>query len=64
MDKLTLSVAEAAKHIGVGLNAMYSLIHSPAEPPHLRIGERTIRIPVAGFMAWIDERSAQSQSRK
>ena len=53
MEKLTLSVQEAAEQLGVGMNTMYNLVHR-ADFPKFRPTERIIRIPVDGLKAWIE----------
>lgn len=52
---MTLSVREAADHLGVGRNTVYELV-ARRELPHLRIG-RTIRIPTESLAAWIAART-------
>lgn len=54
-DQLTLSVREAAGHLGIGRNRVYELI-ARGELPHLKIG-RTIRIPSQPLAEWISART-------
>lgn len=57
-DSLTLSVREAAAHLGIGRNRVYDLIRA-GDLPHLRIG-KTIRIPTETLAAWIAARTEGS----
>lgn len=57
-DTLTLSVREAAAHLGIGRNRVYDLIRA-GDLPHLRIG-KTIRIPTEPLAAWIAARTEGS----
>jgi excisionase family DNA binding protein len=50
-DRLTLSVSEAARELGVGKNTAYDLIRAN-RLPHLRIG-RNIRIPRQALETWL-----------
>ena len=42
MDKLYLSVDEAAEYVGIGRNAMYDYMNSKNPPPHLRVGNKRL----------------------
>jgi len=50
-EKLTLSVAEAAEHIGVCTKTLYELTHR-ADFPTIKIGRRT-RISYEGLREWV-----------
>ena len=54
-EKLTLSVQEVARILGVCEKTVYDLTHT-ADFPALRIGRRT-RISVDGLRKWVRERS-------
>lgn len=54
---MTLSVAEAAKHLGIGRNRTYDLI-SAGTLPAIRIG-RTIRIPTEQLRLWIESQTTE-----
>lgn len=56
--RLTLSVAEAAKELGICTKNVYTLTHR-ADFPTVRIGQR-IRISRAGLAEWV---RAQEQNR-
>lgn len=55
---LTLSVREAATHLGVSRNTIYDLIRA-GDLPHLRIGNR-LRIPTQPLQDWITARTEGS----
>ena len=56
----TISVKEAAKILGFGVNKTYEMIHQAEHTgfPHIRDGKR-IRIPYQAFIAWMNERAKQ-----
>ena len=56
----TISVKEAAKILGFGVNKTYEMIHQAEHTgfPHIRDGNR-IRIPYQAFIAWMNERARQ-----
>lgn len=56
--RLTLSVAEAAKELGICSRNVYNLCHR-ADFPTVRIGQR-VRISRAGLAEWV---RAQEQNR-
>ena len=56
--RLTLSVAEAAKELGICTKSAYNLIHRQ-DFPTVRIGKR-VRISRAGLAEWV---RAQEQNR-
>lgn len=57
-DKLTLSVSEAAKLLGVGRNHLYTLINE-GKIPHVRFG-RLIKIPRTELEDWLSSQSRVS----
>lgn len=57
-DNLTMSVAEAAKHLGVCTKTAYTLTHRQ-DFPTVKIGRRT-RISREGLVEWVRR---QDQSR-
>lgn len=58
-ERLTLSVAETADHLGIGRNRTYDLVKS-GEIPSVRIG-RTIRVPYEPLRRWLEEQVVRSQ---
>ena len=58
-DRLGLSVAEAARAIGVSER---HLRQSLPEIPHLHVGRRVV-IPIDSFREWLSQR-AQGESRR
>lgn len=57
-DSLTLSVAEAAKELGICEKTLYTLTHR-ADFPTIKIGRRT-RISREGLQVWVRQ---QEQNR-
>lgn len=57
----TISVKEAARILGFGINKTYEMIHQAEHTgfPHIRDGNR-IRIPYQAFIAWMNERARQA----
>jgi excisionase family DNA binding protein len=51
MEKLLLTVPEAAHLLGVGRSQMYAMLASGAVP-RLRVG-RSLRVPVADLALWV-----------
>jgi len=51
MEKLTVSVAEAASMLGISRNSMYDLTERSGFPV-IRVGTRKV-IPIAEFKQWI-----------
>ncbi len=66
MDKadtrLTLTVEEAAKLLGVSLIKGYELAHSEGFPA-MRLG-RKLLIPRDRFLAWLDEQAGTAASSR
>ena len=59
MERLTMSVAEAAGELGISLPTAYTLTHR-ADFPALRIGSR-VRVSREGLRVWVQE---QAQKEK
>lgn len=55
MEKLTLSVPEAAKVLGIGNNKMYQLARTKGFPT-IRVGNRLL-ISVKGLERWVEEQA-------
>lgn len=58
MEKLTLSVDEAAELSGIGRDHLYRLVHR-ADFPMIRLGGR-IRIHKQRFIEWLDDQAKAS----
>lgn len=60
----TLSVKEAAKILGFGVNKTYGMIQRYEQTgfPHVRDGNR-IRIPYTALMQWMDQVAKQEVTR-
>ena len=58
MEKLTLSIPEAAKVLGVSAPTAYALANSKGFPI-LKIGKRKV-VPVRQLQIWIDKNSQTS----
>lgn len=56
MEKLTMSVAEAAKVVGISVSNMYALVKTTGFPT-IQVGKRLL-VSVPGLMRWLD---AQAQ---
>ncbi|MBK5225425.1 MAG: helix-turn-helix domain-containing protein [Thermoleophilia bacterium] len=54
MEKLTVSVSEAAKLLGIGRSAAYEAVYR-GDLPSVRLGERRILIPMAGLKAFANQ---------
>ena len=59
--KETMSVAEAARRLGVGINRAYESARR-GEIPAIRLGSR-ILIPVKAFEAWLSGESNDSSNQ-
>lgn len=53
MEKLAVSVKEAAQMLGISLNNMYALVRRE-DFPSIRVGGRFI-IPIDSFRRWLDQ---------
>ncbi len=60
MDKLTLSVAEAAALSGIGRDKLYILAKSEGFPA-LKLGH-SIRIPRKGLEAWLEREAVKEKA--
>jgi excisionase family DNA binding protein len=58
-ERLALSVAEAARAIGVSKRHLQDMLH---EIPHFRLGGRVL-IPVKPFEEWMRERAEREGNR-
>lgn len=61
MDRLTLTVVEAAAMLGIGRNHLYNLI-AEGRIPHVRIG-RLIKIPRKALEDWLAEQADTTAAR-
>lgn len=52
MQKELLSVKEAAKVLGVGINCVYGLIHSDPTFPYVVLGDRNIKVLPERLPEW------------
>ncbi|WP_352407846.1 excisionase [Acetoanaerobium noterae] len=53
MDKYLISVREASKYFGIGINKFYELLRSQPDMPVVKIGEHhKINVPL--FKKWLD----------
>lgn len=57
-----LRVKEVEKMTGLEAWRLYELIAAGEGPPHMKVG-RTIRIPEAGLVQWIEERTEKEAAR-
>ena len=55
MDKLTLSVAEAAEIVGISTRNMYNLVKTKGFPT-IQIGKR-VRVSAPGLVCWLEEQA-------
>ena len=55
MDKLLLTPMECAEKLSLGRSRTYEMLAS-GELPSVRLGQRSIRIPVAALETWIATR--------
>ena len=58
MEKLTLTVEEMAKQLGISRPIAYDLTHTEGFPA-IRIGRRVL-VPVDGLKRWLDAQMAKS----
>lgn len=52
MEKLAITVKEAAQMLGIGLAGMYTLVHRE-DFPVIQVGHRLV-IPLEAFRRWLD----------
>ena len=57
MEKLYLSVKEAAEYVGVGQAYLYDLVNSAKPPPHLKVGNKRLlqKAALAGYFESLQE---------
>jgi len=60
-DAILYTVTQTAEALGVGRDAVYELI-ARDELPHIRLGERTLRVPRALLAQWVEARSRGGRS--
>lgn len=60
MEKLTLSIPEAAKLLGIGNNKMYELARSEGFPT-ITLGARRL-IPKKGLERWLEEQTEKAMA--
>lgn len=60
MEKLTLSIPEAAKALGIGNNKMYELARSEGFPT-ITVGSRRL-IPLKGLERWLEEQTQKAMA--
>ena len=60
MEKLTLSIPEAAKLLGIGNNKMYDLARSKGFPA-ITLGSRRL-ISRKGLERWLEEQAAKAMA--
>lgn len=53
MEKLTISVTELGKMLGIGRNSAYALVHRQGFPA-VHLGKRIV-IPMDALRAWLEE---------
>jgi excisionase family DNA binding protein len=53
MEKIMLRPMEVAEAIGCGRSKIYELL-AAGVLPSVRIGGRSVRVPVKGLQAWLD----------
>lgn len=61
VEPILLDVAATAKILSLGRDAVYELINRD-ELPHIRLGERTIRVPRHLLEQWVEARSRGGRS--
>ena len=59
VDKLTYSVDEAAKALGVGRRIVYELSRLP-DFPAIRLGDRRIVISIDGLRLWVEHQAEKT----
>lgn len=57
-DKMTLTVEEMAKQLGISRSVAYQLIKEKGFPS-IRVGERRVIIPVKSLERWLEERAVR-----
>lgn len=57
-EKITMTVRQAAEHLGVSVNLLYKLVHAGEFPPAIKIGDK-IFVLKAELEKWIEERKGK-----
>ena len=57
--RLALRPPEAAQSLGVGLSTLMDWV-AAGEIPHVRLGDRCLRFPVADLERWLSQKTNQS----
>lgn len=60
-DSATLTVAELAKYLNIGINAAYRLVKQPGFPS-IKMGEKRYLIPVKAIDKWMEEQAGKTVS--
>lgn len=60
-ERLTMSVEEAAKELGICTKSAYNLTHRE-DFPTIKIGRRT-RIPCEGLREWVKQQTNTKEAR-
>ncbi|MFC1902350.1 helix-turn-helix domain-containing protein [Chloroflexota bacterium] len=60
MEKLAVSVVEAARLISVSKSTAYALIEQ-GHLPAVRVGEKRLIVPVKALEAWLEKQSEAQQ---
>ncbi len=55
-----LQAREAAQLLGVSQKRLYDISAQDGGPPHVRLGERSMRWPLRALQEWLGERSGGS----
>lgn len=56
-ERLTVSVVEAAKMLGISRNLAYDLVRMK-QLPAIRMGERRLVVPVSALKQWVEAAGA------
>jgi len=60
IEKLTISIKEAAQMLGISYNVMLTLVHRK-DFPKILAGQRRILIPKEAFIKWVNEQACQNK---
>ena len=58
-EKLTLTVADVARHLNISKALAYNIVESEGFPS-LKVGKRRIVIPADQFMTWLKSQAGKS----
>lgn len=58
-DKLTISVSDLGKYLGIGRTLAYQLSRSEGFPI-LKVGKRVL-VPIEGLKEWVNKNSAKEE---